>query len=324
MGRAWCFQERVLASRTLHFASRQMYWECEHGFDEERNATGLIKTKNYDEFSVKHLADRLKSADRSPHPDAERQAWFWMIRQYSSRELKEQSDRLPALSGVLSELKKRLPGDKCYAGIWKSWFVRGMLWRLQDPKIDSDIMVPRRPYKVAWRAPSWSFISLEGVVLYETFHDASDTCAKLLECCLTPKSKLNPLGALTAGHAIISAPVVPIVSIESQTTRKGTPCMIQLKDGSLAPAVIFFDIDRPETAKALMITPHLGIAIVPMNVYMGTYMGTYMDTYMRVGMISVDPLWNPVKEPSLLRRARQPERFLRASALPEPITVTLQ
>ena len=315
MRRAWCFQERVLASRTLHFARNQMYWECEHGFDQEINAMGRGKIKHYDEFSLERVANGLKEAYRSPHPDIERQPWFLMVRQYTSRELTKQSDKLPALSGVISELEKRLPGDKCYAGIWKSWFVRGMLWRLQNPEIDLTVMAPKQPQNVPWRAPSWSFNSLEGVVLYETYHGMSDTCAKLLECCLTPKSKLNPLGALYAGYAMIIAPISTIVSIESQVTTKGTACMIQLKNGSLTAATIFFDVDRYDSAKALMITPHLGIVIVPL--------GAHRETYTRVGMISVNPLWDPIKEPNLLRSAHPPKRFLRASAFPEPVPVTI-
>ncbi|RMZ71847.1 HET domain-containing [Pyrenophora seminiperda CCB06] len=313
MGRAWCLQERVLASRILHFASSQMYWECEHGFEEERDIIGLVENKNYKEFSVDRVAMGLKMADTSPRPDAERQAWFMMIRQYTSRDLTKKSDKLPALSGILSELEKRLPGDKCYAGLWKSWFARGMLWRLQSPKIDMNIT--KQPCRVSWRAPSWSFASLEGVVLYETYYGMGNICAQLVECRLTPKSGLSPLGALIAGYAMVSAPMASIIDIELQATRKGTACMIQLKDGSLTAAAIFFDIDRHETCNALMITSHHGIAIVSAS------KGT--DTYIRVGMVIVDQLWDPMKQPHLLRSAHPPPRFLKVSALPEPVTVTL-
>jgi len=316
MGRAWCFQERVLASRMLHFGSSQMYWECEHEFDEERDTIGLSYRKPYNEFSVELIASALKQAGTSPRPDVERQAWFMMVRQYTSRELSDPSDKLPALSGIVSELERYLPGDKCYAGIWKSWFARGMLWRVQNTELDLNVMVPKKSSKVDWRAPSWSFLSLEGVVLYETYHGINDTCAKLLECRLTLQSKLNPLGALDAGHAVLRAPMTTIFSIESQATRKGTPCMIQLRDGSLTTAAIFFDIDRYESAKALMITPHLGIALVTVD--------GMMDTYTRIGMVFVHPLWDPIKDSHLLRSAQPPERFLQASALPEPTVVMIR
>jgi len=316
MGRAWCFQERVLASRTLHFASSQMYWECEHGFDQERDTIGLSDIETYEEFYLKRIANGLKQASISPRPDPDRQAWFTMVRQYTSRELSDPSDKLPALSGIISELERYLPGDKCYAGIWKSWFVRGLLWRLQNPELDLNVVVPKKPYKVEWRAPSWSFAALEGVVLYESHHDTRDICAELLECHLTLKSKLNPLGALDSGYAKIEAPMTQIINIESKTTGKGTPCMIQLEDGSLTAAAIFFDIDSYQACNALMITPHLGIAIVRVN--------KIEDTYVRVGLVSVHPLWDPMKEPHLIRSIHPPQRFLKKDSLSKPAIITIE
>ena len=305
-----------MASRMLHFGSSQMYWECEHGFDEERDTIGLRYRKPYNEFSVELIANALKQAGTSSRPDADRQAWFMMVRQYTSRELSNPLDKLPALSGIISELERYLPGDKCYAGIWKSWFARGMLWRLQNPKLDLNVMVPKKSYKVDWRAPSWSFAALEGVVLYESNHDTRDICAELLECHLMPRSNLNPLGALVCGHATIKAPMTSIVSIESKTTRKGAPCMIQLKDGSLTAAAIFFDIDNHQACNALMITPHLGIAMVRGD--------KIEETYVRVGMVSVHPLWDPMKEPQLIRSAHPPERFLKKDSLPKATIITIE
>ncbi|KAF1829294.1 hypothetical protein BDW02DRAFT_485652, partial [Decorospora gaudefroyi] len=92
--------------------------------------------------------------------------WFGLIEEYTAREMTYPTDKLPALSGVVSALQCSI-GDICLAGIWKSWFLEGLLWRLQHPDWDSYVVLPKKPYRVeSWRAPSWSWAALEGVVLY--------------------------------------------------------------------------------------------------------------------------------------------------------------
>jgi hypothetical protein len=293
-----------------------MYWECAERFEEESGNVVANEQNFYKEYALDRVAKGLKDASRAQHPDAARDAWFRLVREYTSRDMTFQSEKLPALSGVISELEKQLPKDKCYAGIWRSWFVRGLLWRLQVPELDSYVNVSKPRHKGEWRAPSWSFASIEGVVLYNSNDDTTITCAQLVECKLTPKSNLNPLGALQSGFARIQAPITQIVKVGREATRKGTSCSIRLKDGSFTAAAIFFDIDRYDSCQALMITPHLGLAIIPTS--------AGRNTYLRVGLVSVNLLWDAAKNVKLYMSSRPPDQFLRASAFPQPSCVTLQ
>lgn len=108
-----CFQERVLAVRTVHFASDQMYWECANSFEQERGDVCDYERDFYKEYSLKT-------------PFSDRDAWHRVVAEYTSRNLKYQSDKLPALSVVISALQK-LTGDTTYAGIWGTWFLLGLL-----------------------------------------------------------------------------------------------------------------------------------------------------------------------------------------------------
>jgi hypothetical protein len=313
LNRAWCFQERVLATRTLHFGSDQMYWECAQKFEEEQGVVTYNDVDSYKEYSIKRIGEGLKKAHDSTDPDRSRDAWYQLVQEYTSRDMTKASDKLPALSGILSALQQVLPDDTCYAGIWESWFLRGLLWRLQVPEFDLYVFKPKKARKVDWRAPSWSFASVEGVVLYNNLDYSGkwNECARLEECSVQPKGR-NPLGELESGFARIRGPVTKVTEVAHTISRKGRPCFIRLKDQSLTAASIFFDVDAYDDCEVLMITPHAGLALVPSP--------TANNSYLRVGVVSIQALWNAVE---IMRLTERPERWLPASAYPEPRTITL-
>jgi hypothetical protein len=79
-----------------------------------------------------------------------------MIEDYTSRSLSVESDRFPALSGVAKAVAN-FEGDLYIAGLWLSDIERGLLW--------SPVGACTRPAE--WRAPSWSWASVNGTVTYE-------------------------------------------------------------------------------------------------------------------------------------------------------------
>ncbi|CAO2647630.1 Nn.00g085520.m01.CDS01 [Neocucurbitaria sp. VM-36] len=311
--RVWCFQERVLATRTLHFASDKMYWECAQCFETEEGIVNDHEEDFYKEYSMEKIASGLKNAAESEDPNASRDAWFRLIQEYTSRNMTYQSDKLPALSGIISALQI-ITGDICYAGIWRSWFMKGLLWRLQVPEWDMYVFTPKQPSQVGfYRAPSWSFASIEGVVLYNEVDrvDAWNFCAQLEDCSVTSKGN-NPLGELESGFARITGPVTSIVSVAQGVTQNGRTGMVCLRDQRLVAAAVYFDFDRYDSCQVLMITPHTGIAISPV--------GEDKDTFVRVGAVSVYPLWDDIE---LFRASEKPDRFLTPSAFPQPRSITI-
>jgi hypothetical protein len=104
LDRVWCFQERVLAVRTLHFATDQMFWECAEHFEEEQ---GVIRdeagyyTRDYSLQTIADALTSMKSDDLDTRPT---HAWAHMVEEYTSRNMTCQSDKLPALSGIIEAL----------------------------------------------------------------------------------------------------------------------------------------------------------------------------------------------------------------------------
>lgn len=316
MNRVWCFQERVLARRTLHFTRHELYWECEVGLIEEttREPGGQIR---YTEYCISDIARGLINRKDfgwvGPRPKfeyREQRAWYDVVLEYTSRDLTYQKDKLPALSGIIAAIAK-ISGDTCYAGIWRSWFLPGLLWQTQDPTLDQYVYVSKTPMRpTGWRAPSWSFASIEGVVTYDSLPADVELCRELQECCVIPEGR-NPLGELLSGFARIRAPrstIFDIGEIEEDgqiSSRKGK---VRLRDQTERAVNVYFDVERLRTCDALMITPVLGIAVRPIN----------MDEqqFVRVGLVEMHLLRNPRRPQDVFER-------LSPSDWPEPLSITL-
>ncbi|KAF2729260.1 HET-domain-containing protein, partial [Polyplosphaeria fusca] len=135
--RAWVFQERILAPRTLHFGSDQMFWEC-------ANDSSF-------EHSLPHIAEELVSGT---YRRLSATKWATLVSSYTALNITYGSDRLPALAGIITKLQD-LTRDVCYAGLWKRHFLSGLLWYVDNPKKPAE-----------YRAPSWSFAALDGNISY--------------------------------------------------------------------------------------------------------------------------------------------------------------
>jgi hypothetical protein len=289
-----------------------MHWECTERVTEE---DGFYRHYGAcEEISLQRIADSLRNAPKAPLSAAELRlynategasVWCKLIEEYTSRNMTYQSDKLPALSGVISALEK-LTGDTCLAGIWKSWFLQGLLWRTQDPDRDLYVFFPKKPGRAEpWRAPSWSFASVEGVILYDSINDypVGETCAELQECRVVAKGK-NPLGELESGFARIKGPVTSVVDVAPQQSSSGRSCMIHTASHGLTEGSVYFDVDPYEDCDVLMTTPHTGIAILPVD--------STNNTYTRVGAVRVHKCF----QNDSLNQLVEPQ-------YPEPTVVTL-
>ncbi|KAJ4982698.1 heterokaryon incompatibility protein [Stagonosporopsis vannaccii] len=287
MDRVWCFQERVLARRTIHFTSHEVYWECQASLWRETEQH-LLSLDRYSEYSIADIAGGLMESNDSgpdrrhlPLQHSGRRPWYAVVKEYTARNMTYQKDKLPALSGIIAAVQQ-ITGDVCYAGIWRSWFLLGLLWRTQDPASDPYAYVLKTPYRPhEWRAPSWSFAAIEGIAMYHGLPEHDVLCAKLHECCVVPKG-LNPLGELKSGFVRLEAPKVIItgiccVDIMDQTSPKMG--MVRIRDQAKRPVHVMFDLEHLEICEALLITPSMGIAVVPFDLD--------QQQYVRIGIIEL-------------------------------------
>ncbi|KAG9229836.1 heterokaryon incompatibility protein-domain-containing protein [Amylocarpus encephaloides] len=145
LSRAWVFQERHLAPRTLHFHPSEMIMECKSSLCCECSGLDNVVAR------VRNPTPNVESTDRADLFTA----WFDVVEEYSKLRLTRQSDRLPALTGVASVFQRKI-GCGYLAGIWKDDIARSILWDVTRYEcIRSERSVRRHV-----SAPTWSWASL--------------------------------------------------------------------------------------------------------------------------------------------------------------------
>jgi hypothetical protein len=162
--RGWAAQERLLSPRVLHFTSTELVWEC-------LEASGCQCLQGSDPF---YNAETIEALDpKTSHAslvvpsaplDVDEQLiafmrWQLLVREMSKTKLTLSKDKLPAFSGLAQQFHAGLPFVGDYrAGLWRADFENGLLWGLHQAEIPI-----ARP---TWRAPSWSWASVEGQLNY--------------------------------------------------------------------------------------------------------------------------------------------------------------
>jgi hypothetical protein len=117
LSRAWVFQERRLAPRTVHFHPSEMVMECRSSLYCE--CTGL---NNIDSLSCARSLDLKSFQDRQVLD-----YWYDIVEEFSRLRLSRESDRLIALTGVATVFQDRIKSGYL-AGLWQADIARGLLW----------------------------------------------------------------------------------------------------------------------------------------------------------------------------------------------------
>ncbi|EUC36784.1 hypothetical protein COCCADRAFT_33950 [Bipolaris zeicola 26-R-13] len=170
--RAWTLQERDLSLRCINFRQGQLLWQC-------RTMKGSSElpwhemTRQHDDFVRLPLMLHQEEDFTSDGPAFQRHHWFKLVEDYSLRNLTKETDKLPALAGLASRFSEERNPGKYLTGIWSNHLPSALLWRTV-PAYSRDrnqrvsqftAFLPRRPQM--YRAPSWSWASIDGEISYE-------------------------------------------------------------------------------------------------------------------------------------------------------------
>jgi hypothetical protein len=167
LDRGWVVQERIMARRNIHFGSQQLYWECSQNDACESYTEGLPHFYPLiDELlNFKHRIEPIDvNLDRSQDNSFQQanemlNLWAQTVRTFSECQLTRAEDKLPALSGIAKTIQPFLANRDYFAGLWGEDFIPNLLWFVKIP--DSGYTgFSRRPQ--TYRAPSWSWASIEG------------------------------------------------------------------------------------------------------------------------------------------------------------------
>lgn len=199
--RAWAYQENLLSRRLIHFLPEEVRWEC--------RATSKCECSLRDRgLRFREASYEMWSAGATPLPSDTLgryyATWYLLVAEFSRRHLSEASDKLPAISG-LAALIQETSGSKYLAGLWSDDLIHGLLWTsLKRPGAPNRRVSP-------FRAPSWSWASMDGPVQYHTWAlpQFEVTCRVLGGECATKGP--DPFGQVSGGEIQIRGLTVPAV-----------------------------------------------------------------------------------------------------------------
>ncbi|KFA68382.1 hypothetical protein S40285_02473 [Stachybotrys chlorohalonatus IBT 40285] len=200
--RGWILQELTLPPRLLNFSADGISWACLHGeateFQKDGVAVNLEQRlafplrRNYGRAvldrtrelqrifgdSVSHV-DRTIGSIKTTYsgglselkirranrgwsdelfPETIDRYWRGLVHSYTACELTRPDDKLVALSAIVQQIRS-LSGYTYKAGLWIEWIMSDLLWSsVHGPSATATT----RPSK--YRAPSWSWASVEGQV----------------------------------------------------------------------------------------------------------------------------------------------------------------
>lgn len=213
--RAWCLQESLLSNRLLHYTSDEMVWECNQA---RRCECGFSSTSTVDMSDNPNVVLRRSDAITLSDFDKAfylRTLWSAYVHPFTRRGITDGNDKLPALSGLARQfsdaLNLRFGRRPPYlAGLWGDeylmpsllWLVsfRDPWWRSKEKHLDG-MYNPKR--SEAWRAPTWSWISLDAPIEHKDVF-AFESAVEVLEVSTEPLDQVaDPFGRITSGKLVL-------------------------------------------------------------------------------------------------------------------------
>jgi len=165
-GRAWVYQERMLSSRSIHFARQQIFWECHEKITCELFPDELPDSP-FQIMSVTKLNSRILKRQRGMMQMEVNECgnfrkgyatWAQVVFTYTFTKLTVPTDKLIDIS-ALAWYWQRLVGveTQYLARLWRSHLPTQLLWTSFGGVHAST----RQPI---YRAPTWSWASVDGPV----------------------------------------------------------------------------------------------------------------------------------------------------------------
>ncbi|KAF2168823.1 hypothetical protein M409DRAFT_52828 [Zasmidium cellare ATCC 36951] len=150
--RGWTHQERLLCTKMLHFGAHQVAWECGNGIWNETYPDGLLLRQAGRRFNIPHAigSDELYAE------------WKGVISTYSERALTyPEKDKLIAVAAMARRYTEACEDEYkrqgYVAGHMRSSLLFSMCWQTGEEA--------KRAHP--WRAPSWSWASIDGPLAWE-------------------------------------------------------------------------------------------------------------------------------------------------------------
>lgn len=200
--RAWVTQERLLSPKIMHFGHNQIWWECRELCASETYPQGIPTQVD---GSMKQKWDPL-SVSTTARPENCYNAWRWCVEHYSNCLLPHPEDKLIAFAGVARQIGQALQNcgesGTYFAGLRKDRLLSQLMWRYTYSE-------EHGKRSSTYKAPSWSWVSVDGHVFFLEAPKAKDLYfSKLVSHSIL--TAYDPFGAITAGQIRMCGPLIRV------------------------------------------------------------------------------------------------------------------
>ncbi|KAK5659844.1 hypothetical protein OQA88_13307 [Cercophora sp. LCS_1] len=228
--RAWALQEWLLSSRVATFTSTgAAFFHC------SSPAEGAPPTV------FGHMIYRF----RFPLPPQEPSSlnWIHIVSNYTSRNLTNARDKLPAMAGLVRRYD-RLTGFKSgryLAGLWEASLMGDLLWR-RDVLFDAFFNAPQPSRARMGQAPTWSWGSVNGNIAYTTYFATGWMAPYVAEVvsCAVVLATADPYSMVSSGTLVVRGPAKPAPAGCVRVGDHDTPGLF---DGADYVGTIYLDLD---------------------------------------------------------------------------------
>jgi len=205
--RSWVLQERILALKTLHFSSDQVYWQSETFLASDTLTDGLIWYDDMRKMSV--FNPRLGNGDWL-------RIWMLVLSYYSRASLTFLTDELVATSGLARRFQEvysetLLPGTY-FAGLWRTDIILQLLWKAGE----------KTSVASSYRAPSWSWAAVDGAINFESIDWHHETLSSVVDVGVSTLG--DEYGSAQDGSISLSGPL--LLAHHSKMPMPGTTMLL--------------------------------------------------------------------------------------------------
>ena len=196
--RGWVLQERLLSPRTIHFSSKQIFWECGQHTACESYPRGIPSQIKNPRTKAWRLFDSVLSGSQPTLlPEVHREhsklhlaheQWKHAVEWYMECRISYSKDKLSAIAGIAHTVAG-ITCERYLAGLWENEDLAiQLLWHVLSRR-QADNSPSQR--SELYRAPSWSWACLEATIVWDWPSSYNKILVSVVEATATPRGSDN-------------------------------------------------------------------------------------------------------------------------------------
>ncbi|OAL47240.1 HET-domain-containing protein [Pyrenochaeta sp. DS3sAY3a] len=177
--RAWCMQERLLATRILHFLSDEILFSCEATHRCECGTLSYHQPEESYDTPMPSIWGKEIYPNKPRHLDTYLFVWARVIESFSMLDLTRQTDALPALAGIARRFEGIYPECGRYiAGLWENGLGCTLNWTESLRKPEGN-PVPWLKASIETKNDTSRYPSFSWISAYALRQETGSTCISI-------------------------------------------------------------------------------------------------------------------------------------------------